>query len=112
MRRREMMRFAVSLRKLIDSFAPTYGERTMTARREMTIHYMDGSKMKLDFPVQTASESAQVIKLKEALAGRHVVVEADGALLIIPFENIKYIQAYPAPARLPENAIRAASFTV
>jgi len=83
----------------------------MTAKREMTIHYMDGSKMKLDFPLQTEDESGQVIKLKEALAGRHIVVEADGALLIIPYENIKYIQAYPAPAKLPENAIRAASFS-
>ncbi|HZT62592.1 MAG TPA: hypothetical protein VFA36_05620 [Burkholderiales bacterium] len=83
----------------------------MTTKREMTIHYMDGSKMKLDFPLQTQSESAQVIKLKEALSGRHLVVEADGALLIIPYENIKYIQAYPAPKKLPENVIRAASFS-
>jgi hypothetical protein len=40
-----------------------------------------------------------------------MIVEADGALLIIPFENVKYIQAYPAPKKLPEHAIRAASFT-
>ena len=83
----------------------------MADKREMTIHYMDGSQMKLDFPVQAPNESAQVIRLKEALAARHVIVEADGALLIIPFENVKYIQAYPAPKKLPENAIRAASFT-
>ena len=83
----------------------------MTPKREMTIHYMDGSQMKVEFPVQTPNESAQVIKLKEALAARHMIVEADGALLIIPFENVKYVQAYPAPARLPEHAIRAASFT-
>ena len=83
----------------------------MTAKREMTIHYIDGSKMKLDFPIQAPNESAQVIKLKEALAARHLIVEADGALLIIPFENVKYIQAYPAPKRLPEHAIRAGSFT-
>jgi hypothetical protein len=83
----------------------------MTAKREMTIHYIDGSKMKLDFPIQAPNESAQVIKLKEALAARHLIVETDGALLIIPYENVKYIQAYPAPAKLPENAIRAASFS-
>jgi hypothetical protein len=83
----------------------------MTDKRELTIHYMDGSKMKLEFPQQAPTEGAAVIKLKEALAARHVVVEADGALLIIPFENIKYIQSYPAPAKLPDNAIRAASFT-
>ncbi len=83
----------------------------MADKRELTIHYMDGSQMKLDFPVQATNESAQVIKLRELLAARHVVVEADGALLIIPFENIKYIQAYPAPKQLPENAIGAASFS-
>jgi hypothetical protein len=83
----------------------------MANKREMTIHYMDGSSMKIDFPVQAPNESAQVIKLREALAARHLIIEADGALLIVPFENVKYIQAYPAPARLPENAIRAASFS-
>ena len=83
----------------------------MANKREMTIHYMDGSSMKIDFPVQAPNESAQVIKLKEALAARHLIIEADGALLVVPFENIKYIQAYPAPSKLPENAIRAASFT-
>jgi hypothetical protein len=83
----------------------------MANKREMTIHYMDGSQMKLEFPVQAPNESAQVIKLRELLAARHVVVEADGALLIIPMENIKYIQAYPAPAKLPESVIRAASFS-
>ena len=83
----------------------------MANKREMTIHYMDGSSMKIDFPVQAPNESAQVIKLREALAARHLIIEADGALLIVPFENIKYIQAYPAPAKLPENAIRAASFS-
>lgn len=83
----------------------------MSKKRELTIHYMDGSSMKIDFPVQAPNESAQVIRLKEALAARHLIVEADGALLIIPFENIKYIQAYPAPAKLPPNAIQAASFS-
>jgi len=77
----------------------------------MTIHYMDGSQMKLDFPQQAATGGAQMIKLKEALAARHVLIEADGALLIIPFENIKHIQVYPAPQGLPENTIKAASFT-
>ena len=82
----------------------------MADKREMTIHYMDGSQMKVEFPVQAPNESAQVIKLKEALAARHMIVEADGALLIIPFENVKYIQAYPAPKKLPAGVIRGASF--
>ncbi len=83
----------------------------MTDRRGIAIHFMDGSKMNLEFPKQTPNESAAVMKLREVLAARHMLVEADGALMIIPFENIKYIQAYPAPTKLPENTIKAASFT-
>ena len=83
----------------------------MKDKRDLTIHFMDGTKMSIDFPKQTDNEFAAGIKLNEALAARHLIVEADGAVLLIPFENIKYIQAYPAPPRLPGYAIKAASIT-
>jgi hypothetical protein len=38
------------------------------------------------------------------------VIEADGALVVIPFENIRYLQAYPAPKKLPSYAIKGATF--
>lgn len=81
----------------------------MKGDRGVTIHFMDGSTMSLTFPKQTANEHAAVLKLKEVLNMRHLTVEAEGALLVIPFENIKYIQAYPAPTKLPETTIKAAS---
>jgi hypothetical protein len=72
---------------------------------------MDGSKKLLEFPQQVAdSDVAAAAKIKQALEARHLVIEADGALVVIPFENIKYLQAYPAPKKLPSNAIRGASF--
>lgn len=83
----------------------------MKDKRDLTIHFMDGSRMNLDFPKQTDNASATGIKLNEALAARHLIVEADGALLLILFDNIKYIQTYPAPQGLPGYAIKAASIT-
>lgn len=83
----------------------------MKARRGLTIHFMDGTKMSLNFPPQAANEYAAVLKLKEVLKARELLVEVDGALLVIPFENIKYLQAYPAPPKLPETAITAASIS-
>jgi hypothetical protein len=79
--------------------------------RELTIHFTDGSKMSLEFPQQTENAAAALIKLNEALAARQLLVEADGALLLIPVENVKYVQAYPAPAGLPAYAIKAASIS-
>ena len=81
----------------------------MAERRGLTIYFMDGTKMKLDYPKQTASEGATMIKMKEILASRQLLAEVDGVLLVFPFESIKYIEAHPAPAKLPEYTIRGAS---
>jgi hypothetical protein len=81
----------------------------MTVERGITIHFIDGSKMRLDFPKQTLNEIGTVLRLKEVLAARHLVAEVDGALLVVPFENVKYIQAHPAPAKLPDYIIKSAT---
>jgi hypothetical protein len=83
----------------------------MSEKRGIIIHFMDGSKKLLEFPQQIAdNDVAAAAKLKEMLDSRHLVIEADGALLVFPFENIKYLQSYPAPKKLPANVIRGASF--
>jgi hypothetical protein len=40
-----------------------------------------------------------------------IAVEADGAMVFIPLENINYISAYPAPEELPSWIVRGASIT-
>ena len=83
----------------------------MDTKRGMIIYFTDGSKKVLEFPQQIAEgDVAAAAKMKEALEARHLVLEADGALIVIPFENIRYLQAYPAPKKLPGYAIKGASF--
>ena len=83
----------------------------MSEKRGIIIHFMDGSKKLLEFPQQVADNDASAAaKLKEALEARHIVIEAEGALVVIPFENVKYLQVYPAPKKLPAGVIRGASF--
>jgi hypothetical protein len=83
----------------------------MDTKRGMIIYFTDGSKKVLEFPQQIAeSDVAAAAKMKEALEARHLVLEADGALLVIPFENVKYVQIYPAPKKLPAGVIKGASF--
>ena len=80
-------------------------------KRGMIIHFTDGTKKVLEFPPQVAPGDANVaLKLKEMLDERHLVIEADGALVVIPFENVKYVQVYPAPKKLPSGVIKGASF--
>jgi hypothetical protein len=89
---------------------PKTGETGVNEKRGIIIHFMDGSNKYLEFPKQLADEYSQSLRLKELLAARHLVVEAEGALLVFPFDNIKYLQAYPAPKRLPEYTIKGAAF--
>jgi hypothetical protein len=57
----------------------------------MTIHFNDGSKLMFEFPEQGPNAAAKQIKLAEFMTSRHVIVEADGDVLIFPIANIKYI---------------------
>ena len=82
-----------------------------TSKRGMIIHFTDGSRKTLEFPQQMAdADSTAALRIKDALEARHLVLEADGALLVIPFENVKYVQIYPAPKKLPGGVIKGASF--
>jgi hypothetical protein len=40
----------------------------------------------------------------------YLLIEGDGVLFLIPTNNIKYIQAYPAPSKLSNTAIRGQRF--
>ena len=80
-------------------------------KRGMIIHFTDGTKKVLEFPQQVAdSDATAAARIKDALEARHLVIEAEGALIVIPFESVKYLQVYPAPKKLPSGVIRGASF--
>ena len=84
----------------------------MQRERGITIHFVDGSKMELEFPPQADNEYAAILKLKEVIKDRQLMLEVDGALLLMPFENIKYIQVYPVPTdKLPANIVRGAKIS-
>ena len=73
----------------------------MEDKRGITIFFNDGSKVSLDFPKQTANEHAAALKLDDVLKKRYMLFEADSTFLMVPFENVKYVQIYPAPAEVP-----------
>jgi hypothetical protein len=78
-------------------------------QRGLTLFFTDGTKMHIDYEKQTMNEHGTLMRLKEIIAARQLIVEVDGAMLLFPFENIKYIQAHPAPKKLPDYAILGAT---
>ncbi|HXZ48787.1 MAG TPA: hypothetical protein VEG27_07180 [Usitatibacter sp.] len=83
--------------------------------RVLTLHFIDGSKLAFDFPEQSPNAAARQIKLADFLTSKHLVVEADGSVLIFPVSSIKYmalsLPTLPrkgAPSSLPRHAILGA----
>jgi len=72
----------------------------MQDERGVTIFFNDGSKISLAFPKQTSNEAAAALKLDDVLKKRYMLFEADSTFLMIPFENVRYVQLYPAPEKV------------
>jgi hypothetical protein len=81
--------------------APQRQEASMSEKRGVSIFFNDGSNVSLDFPKQSPNEAAAQMKFEDVLKKRYVMFETDGTLMLIPFENVKYIQLYPAPEKVP-----------
>jgi len=59
--------------------------------RTVTLHFIDGTKLSLEFPEQSGSPTARKLKVSDFLANQHVVIEAEGSILVCPMANIKYM---------------------
>ena len=85
----------------------------MTQKRNMVIHFMDGTEVSYYFPRQVDASpatvnTATVSKIKKIMENPYLIVEADGAVNCYPTNNIKSIRLYPAPDTLPDFVITGA----
>lgn len=86
----------------------------MARDRYLTVHFNDGSKLSFEFPEQTANVAARQMKVSEFLTSKHLVVEAEGSVLLIPVTSIKYLAINAADVvsgkalALPKHAILGA----
>jgi hypothetical protein len=83
--------------------------------RILTLHFIDGSKLSFDFPEQAANAAGRQMKLADFMTSKHLVVEAEGSVMMFPVANIKYIafsmpmlRAKGGSPSLPRHAITGA----
>ena len=80
----------------------------MRKNRALTVHFTDATKLSFIFP-QQSDENVMAQRVKEILSREQLAIEADESLFVIPMSNVRYVQAYPAPDKLPENVIQGAT---
>ena len=59
--------------------------------RILTLHFIDGTKLAFDFPEQAPNAAARKLKVDDLMAAKHIVIEAEGSVMVFPVANIKYI---------------------
>ncbi len=81
----------------------------MKEMKGVTIYFNDDTKLVIEYPKQFDNDYDIVTKMNELLENKYFLIEADGSMLFIPVDNIKYLQVYPAPEKLPAYAVLGAS---
>lgn len=72
----------------------------------LVIRFVDGTEERLEYPLPPQDDVNLVARLREALDAQHLVVEVDGILVVYPFHNIKAIEVFPVPEKLPRIVIK------
>lgn len=70
--------------------------------RGLTVHFMDGSKMRFSGPKQAKDDWDAIRKTQMILDRPYLCLETEDSAIIIPMANVKYIEASPRPTSLPE----------
>ena len=68
-----------------------------TLERGINIQYIDGTCLKFSFPLQE-DKYKRMLMVEEVLKKRALLIETEGEIRCIPFENIKCINISPVAA--------------
>jgi hypothetical protein len=74
----------------------------------MVIRFVDGTEEVLEHDRLPQDDANLAGRIQEALNAQHLIVEVDNKMVVYPFHNIKAIEVFPVPDKLPRLAIKKA----
>ena len=74
----------------------------------ITVHLVQGETIKFEVRLSAAKEFSLGEDIERSLIRNAMAIELDKKLILIPYNNIKYVECEPAPSVLPTNMIRGA----
>jgi hypothetical protein len=75
----------------------------------MTVKFINGSEENYEFSRQFTDESNVAKNIQEALEAKHLIIDLQTKVQVIPIHNILSIEISPPPLKLPPNTIKEAS---
>jgi hypothetical protein len=81
----------------------------MNDDKRLTIHFNNGTKKDVTFPVQIKNSTAAVLEaMKKAMESDKLCIEAEGKLVVIPWASVKHVELTPVPPAVPFGSIKGA----
>ncbi len=76
----------------------------------MIVKFVNGKEERYEFPRQIPEGNEHVLikRINEALEAKHLIIDLESKVQIIPVHNILSIEISPPPAKLPQNCFRGA----
>jgi len=75
----------------------------------MVIHYNNGAKLKLAFPIQIRNSATAVLEaMKKMMEADKLAIQAEDRLIVIPWASVQQLEVSPVPPSLPFGAIKNA----
>ena len=82
----------------------------MEQDRFLTVYFLDGSDMSINFPKQQGNPLLLAKRVQAALDADQFTIEIDGQLMMIPKSSVKYMTVSPVPDEMPETVSRGGKF--
>lgn len=71
-----------------------------------TIHFVDGTSLKLEWKRNDERDPVTIVsEVRRAIEKDRFIFETNGELILIPVQNIKYLNLSPTPKALPKDMI-------
>ncbi len=77
----------------------------MKDEKKITVYFTDGTDLQFEFPNQADGDANIATAIRKTLNENQLVLEVEGAMYTIPYNNVKYIRVSPCPDKLPDTAI-------
>jgi hypothetical protein len=71
----------------------------------LKLHYIDGTEQKFEYD-RTEEVMTVWSRIQETMKLGQVIIELEDKVMIVPIQNLKTIEIFPKPEKLPNFAVR------
>jgi hypothetical protein len=77
----------------------------MKENAQIKIHFMDGTETMFQYPRLSGEDPSNLSLMRKSLETDRIVAHTSTGIVIVPLQNVKYLQVSPGPDKLPDNKL-------